>query len=151
MSDAELVKRLLDFDKVTVGDARDAALRIEELIEARDTMGHLWAKEAAEKQVALGRIEALEQQVADLLSDVPCACGYDNPTDVCMKHLPLVRNLIEQLETARADTKKAVAALLLARVHVANNEQGWSVGRASARSDLKIINATLAEIEGEKG
>ena len=150
MSDAELVKRLLDFDKVTVGDARDAALRIEELIEARDTMGHLWAKEAAEKQVALGRIEALEQQVADLLSDVPCACGYDNPTDVCMKHLPLVRNLIEQLETARADTKKAVKALLLARVHVANNEQGWSVGRASARSDLKIINATLAEVEGEK-
>ena len=150
MSDAELVKRLLDFDKVTVGDARDAALRIEELIEARDTMGHLWAKEAAEKQVALGRIEALEQQVADLLSDVPCACGYDNPTDVCMKHLPLVRNLIEQLETARADTKKAVEALLLARVHVANNEQGWSVGRASARSDLKIINATLAEVEGDK-
>jgi hypothetical protein len=30
MSD-ELVKRLLDFDKVTVGDARDAALRIEAL------------------------------------------------------------------------------------------------------------------------
>ena len=53
-----------------------------------------------------------------------------------------------KLEAARADTKKAVEALLLARVHVANNEQGWSVGRASARSDLKIINATLAEIEG---
>jgi len=31
MSDEELVKRLLDFDKVTVGDARDAALRIEAL------------------------------------------------------------------------------------------------------------------------
>ena len=31
MSDKELVKRLLDFDKVTVGDARDAALRIEAL------------------------------------------------------------------------------------------------------------------------
>ena len=57
--------------------------------------------------------------------------------------------LREQLEAARADTKKAVKALLLARVHVANNEQGWSVGRASARSDLKIINATLAEIEGD--
>jgi chromosome segregation ATPase len=46
---------------------------------------------------------------------------------------------------------KVVEALLLARVHVANNEQGWSVGRASARSDLEIINAKLAEIEGEKG
>jgi hypothetical protein len=31
MRDKELVKRLLDFDKVTVGDARDAALRIEAL------------------------------------------------------------------------------------------------------------------------
>jgi hypothetical protein len=58
--------------------------------------------------------------------------------------------LERKLEAARADTKKAVEALLLACVHVANNEQGWSVGRASARSDLKIINATLAEIEGEK-
>jgi hypothetical protein len=75
------------------------------------------------------------------------------------EHLAMTRNeaaaaikaLTEQLEAARADTKKAVEALLLARVHVANNEQGWSVGRASARSDLKIINATLAEIEGEKG
>jgi hypothetical protein len=51
-------------------------------------------------------------------------------------------------EAAEAKLAKAVEALLLARVHVANNEQGWSVGRASARSDLKIINATLAEIEG---
>jgi hypothetical protein len=31
MTDKELVERLLDFDKVTVGDARDAALRIEAL------------------------------------------------------------------------------------------------------------------------
>ena len=72
------------------------------------------------------------------------------------EHLAMTRNeaaaaikaLTEQLEAARADTKKAVEALLLARVHVANNEQGWSVGRASARSDLKIIDATLAGIEG---
>ena len=53
-------------------------------------------------------------------------------------------------EAAEAKLAKAVEGLLLARVHVANNEQGWSVGRASARSDLKIINALLAEIEGEK-
>ena len=33
MTDKELVERLLDFDKVTVGDARDAALRIEALTE----------------------------------------------------------------------------------------------------------------------
>jgi hypothetical protein len=56
----------------------------------------------------------------------------------------------DRIEALTAKLAKAVEALLLARVHVANNEQGWSVGRASARSDLKIINATLAEIEGEK-
>jgi hypothetical protein len=62
------------------------------------------------------RIEALEQHVADLLVDLPCGCGYDNPTDVCMKHLPLVRKLTEQLEqlvaineAARADAKEAEA------------------------------------------
>jgi hypothetical protein len=36
MTDEELCKRLLDFDKVTVGDARDAALRIEALTKERD-------------------------------------------------------------------------------------------------------------------
>jgi hypothetical protein len=58
---------------------------------------------------AADRIEALEQHVADLLVDLPCGCGYDNPTDVCMKHLPLVRKLTEQLEAARADAKEAEA------------------------------------------
>jgi hypothetical protein len=54
----------------------------------------------------------------------------------------------DRIEALTEKLAKAVEALLLARVHVANNEQGWSVGRASARSDLKIINALLAEIEG---
>jgi hypothetical protein len=172
MSDEELVKRLRSC--AFTGVSNQQVVYVD--------------KSALEQAAA--RIEALEQHVADLLADVPCACGYDNPTDVCMKHLPLVRNLTEQLEAARTDAKeaeayaeelekerdrwreianneavegeanrnaglaleaklaKAVEALLLARVHVANNEQGWSVGRASARSDLKIINATLAEIEG---
>jgi hypothetical protein len=38
MTDKELVKRLLDFDKVTVGDARDAADRIEALTEQLKTV-----------------------------------------------------------------------------------------------------------------
>jgi hypothetical protein len=154
MSDEELVKRLRERGGRIPTEAAD---RIEELGrlargqgEQLEIQGNELCRRASHGHKQADRIEALEQQVADLLSDVPCACGYDNPTDVCMKHLPLVRNLIEQLETARADTKKAVKALLLARVHVANNEQGWSVGRASARSDLEIINATLAEVEGEK-
>ena len=57
------------------------------------------------------RIEALEQQVADLLANVPCACGYDSPTDVCMKHLPLVRNLTARAEKAEAALKEAVGFL----------------------------------------
>jgi hypothetical protein len=59
-----------------------------------------------------------------------------------------IEALTAKLAQAEATLAKAVEGLLLARVHVANNEQGWSVGRASARSDLKIINALLAEIEG---
>jgi phage-related tail protein len=38
MTDKELVERLLDFDKVTVGDARDAALRIEQLVATNEAL-----------------------------------------------------------------------------------------------------------------
>ncbi len=83
------------------------------------------------------------------MSDQTCcgACGYpvhatkEMACDWCRKSAA-------RIEALTAKLAKAVEGLLLARVHVANNEQGWSVGRASARSDLKIINATLAEIEG---
>jgi hypothetical protein len=73
------------------------------------------------------QIEALEQQVSDLLADVPCACGYDSPTDVCMKHLPLVRNLTAKLA-------KAMEAL---------REIAGECGCSTAR-------AIIAEIEGEQ-
>jgi hypothetical protein len=43
---------------------------------------------------------------------------------------------------------KAVEALNLARPHVANNAQGWSIGRAASRADLTAIDTTLAEIKG---
>jgi hypothetical protein len=39
MTDKELVERLLDFDKVTVGDARDAALRIKALTAKNEMLG----------------------------------------------------------------------------------------------------------------
>jgi hypothetical protein len=76
MSDEELCKRLVDWSEHDEGKINDA------------------------RQEAKLRIEALEQQVADLLADVPCACGYDNPTDVCMKHLPLVRDMTAKLAKA---------------------------------------------------
>jgi len=92
---------------------------------------------------AADRIDELEVSLQAVLNrEAATTARYDAKTD--------------ELEAKLA---KAVEGLLLARVHVANNEQGWSVGRASARSDLEIINATLAEIEsstpyglkGEKG
>jgi hypothetical protein len=92
---------------------------------------------AMTRNEAADRIEALEQQVADLLADVPCACGYDNPTDVCMKHLPLVRNLTAKLA-------KAVEAL-----EVIRDRQYYRMGPGITAQ--VIARATLAEIEGEKG
>jgi hypothetical protein len=101
---------------------------------------------------AADRIEALEQHVADLLADVPCACGYDNPTDVCMKHLPLVRNLTAKLA-------KAVEALRKLH-HAVCGETGFA---ACVRLDSglaypwpaldeadEMTRATLAEIEEAK-
>lgn len=95
---------------------------------------------------AADRIEALEREKREAALDALAAAGQ-------------AQEAYEAQLKAEAKLAKAVEGLLLARVHVANNEQGWSVGRASARSDLEIINATLAEIEssppygleGEKG
>lgn len=55
----------------------------------------------------------------------------------------------DRAEAAEAKLAKAVEALGIARVHVANNEQGWSVSRGAARDDLTLVDATLAEIKGE--
>jgi hypothetical protein len=88
---------------------------------------------------AADRIEALEQHVADLLVDLPCGCGYDNPTDVCMKHLPLVRKLTEQLEAARADAKEAEAyAMELER------------DLKTCRMAQVVMDNTVAELERER-
>ena len=54
----------------------EAADRIEALTEARDTMGHLWAKEAAAKQVALGRIEELEAKLAKAVEGLHTISGH---------------------------------------------------------------------------
>ncbi len=90
----------------------EAADRIEALVKERDELRAFKRYWSAEYDVVLAgradaedRVEALEQQIADLLADVPCACGYDNPTDVCMKHFPLIRKLMEQIETAEPNEK----------------------------------------------
>jgi hypothetical protein len=151
MSDAELVKRLLDFDKVTVGDARDAALRIEEL-----------------GRLARGQGEQLEIQGNELCRRA--SHGH--------KQADRIEALTEQLEAARADAKEAEAyAEELEKEHdkvwdeavwavaqVVDQEMariGFSAGpdgfgrRAEMRNviveELKSVQsmrATLAEIEG---
>jgi RPA family protein len=61
---------------VGFADGHKQADRIEALTEARDTMTNLWAKEAAEKQVALGRIEALNAKLAkEGLREIAGECG----------------------------------------------------------------------------
>jgi chromosome segregation ATPase len=82
MTDEELVKRLRSYAKDQGGwhniddTCEEAADRIEALTEVRDTMGHLWAKEAADKQVALGRIEALTEQLEAARADAKEAEAY---------------------------------------------------------------------------
>jgi hypothetical protein len=100
---------------------------------------------------AASSIEALTEQLEAARADTKEAEAYAEELEAKNGNLcDLAVNEHGRAERAEAKLSKAVKALLLARVHVANNAQGWSVGRASARSDLKIINATLAEIEGEK-
>ena len=44
-------------------------------------------------EAAQARIAELEQHIADMIDDSgqECACGYDNPTDICLGHLPMYR------------------------------------------------------------
>jgi hypothetical protein len=89
----------------------------------------------------------------DVIREIDCGGCYGscaNPSSCQLEDVEAIRALPAVDPLADPRVKALVQALLLARVHVANNEQGWSVGRASARSDLEIINATLAEIEGER-
>ena len=92
---------------------------------------------------------ALTEQLEAARADAKEAEAYAEELEAMNKNQEaMIRQADRRGDALETKLAKAVEALLLARVHVANNEQGWSVGRASARSDLKIINATLAEIEG---
>lgn len=52
----------------------------------------------------------------------------------------------DRIEALEANLKEAVRGLQIARVHVANNECGWSVGRAAARFDLGVIDHIMEKI-----
>lgn len=53
------------------------------------------------------------------------------------------------LAAERAKVAKLVEALKVARAHVANNADGWSVSRGAARVDLTIVDAAITEARDE--
>jgi len=130
-------------------DAKEAEAYAEGLEKERDEWKSL--AEAAIKDDASKNIYYAELK-AKLATCEKCRDAYAECDSIGTQAVrDLEAKLAECLERnalLEARLGKVVEGLLLARVHVANNEQGWSVGRASARSDLKIINALLAEIEG---
>lgn len=52
----------------------------------------------------------------------------------------------DRIEELERDLKEAVRALQIARVHVVNNECGWSVKREAARFDLGVIDHIMEKI-----
>jgi chromosome segregation ATPase len=165
MSDKELVERLLDFDKVTVGDARDAALRIEALLNLNEALVELMDDRDA-------KLETLTAERDDYAFRL--AAAYNIYSEM---HVEL-EALTEQLEAARADAKEAEAyaeelagdqvdlcrQLIAAEDKLAkavsiakrvtsfedNTEELAECGCARCKAHLDL-RALLAEIEGEKG
>jgi hypothetical protein len=91
MTDKELVKRLLDFDKVTVGDARDAALRIEALLNLNEALVELLDDRDANLAKAMSRakrVTSFEDTTEELAE---CGCAR------CKAHLKL-RALLAEIE-----------------------------------------------------
>ena len=54
------------------------------------------------------------------------------------------------LAASDAKVAKILEALKVARAHVANNADGWSVSRGAARVDLTIVDAAITEAEQNK-
>lgn len=56
------------------------------------------------------RIEALEEHIANMLEMQECACGYDNPMDVCLGHATVLKR-IEALEAENGRMREALEQL----------------------------------------
>ena len=165
MTDAELIARLREDD--TDFWHCDAADRIEALTYAHDTMVHLWAKEAAEKQVALGRIEALTEQLKTVLDrEAATTARYDAKMDALEAKLAtceeIGRAFEEDAGQLRNKLAKAVEGLREiaseASVTVHTHNKGginytrmYKDWRKLAVKRIDKARATLAEIEGAKG
>lgn len=69
MSDAELNKRLRDFEKVTVGDAREAADRIEQLVATNEALTEQLAAARQDAKAAEDELEMQEQEACMMEND----------------------------------------------------------------------------------
>jgi hypothetical protein len=104
---------------------RQSADRIEALTYAHDTMVHLWAKEAAEKQVALGRIEELtaeRDESVQLLKTLSCT-NADLARDLYRTKLLLKKarsNLMEIFRIVPMHAAGDIARALLAEIEGSN-------------------------------
>jgi hypothetical protein len=176
MSDKELVERLLDFDKVTVGDAREAALRIEALTaevgELQEVFDFQWRANMRAVEMwraanpgndlvlpdsarltvwMLDRIEALTAKNEMLGREVNIA-RYGQPDFAWSVHVQVMDDLnakldkaVELLKEARQDLEEYVTHEWPKDEHPVY-ERKWERDMELCRR----IDATLAEIEGEK-
>jgi chromosome segregation ATPase len=127
MSDEELVKRLLDFDKVTVGDARDAALRIKALTEQLEAA-------RADAKEAEAYAEELEKEI-EL-----------NEQEACMVEDDLIK-ADKEIDDLKAKLAKVVSIAKRITSLEDTTEELAECGCARCKAHLKL-RATLAEIEG---
>jgi hypothetical protein len=97
----------------------------------------------------------VDQAIAELQELVKCRCdpayedrGLHDPNCQC-DYASEVKVIVDYIEQLNAKLAKALEALEIARVHVANNAQGWSVSRAPSRDDLTIVDSAIAELKGQ--
>lgn len=144
MGDEELIARLRKADEYEpLGhDGWEAADRIEQLAATNEAL-------VKERDEAIRRRDAWKSK----------AEGYDAVRKALREKVgaPWPPNLSRALwagiaadeknraEAAEAEVEKLREALQIARVHVANNAEGWSVSRAAARVDLTIVDAAITE------
>ena len=92
--------------------------------------------------------EAAADRIKELKAELAGGSFYQE------KDIDALQNRISaqaaEIERLRGDLTKAVEALQIARVHVANNAEGWSVSRAPSRDDLTIVDSILSVLTGDK-
>ena len=134
--DKELIARLRDFEKVTVGDAREAADRIEALTKERDR------EKAYAFQCAINLDTALEQLTA-ARQDAKAA---EDELEMQEQEACMMESDYVKLEKER----DALEAKLAKAMHVIKGRIHWEAsGLTCDCGECQALVATVAQIEGE--